>query len=379
MDEFDICVVGAGVIGLAVARQLLLDRRTRNSSLLIMESEPDIGYGISSRNSEVIHAGIYYRPDSLKSRLCVRGKELLYEYCRQQSIPHRRLGKLIVAQDGEEPALHSLWRRAINNGVTDLLPLNRQQLRRQAPYLSGAAALLSPSSGIIDSHALMHSLLAEAQLLGALYVANTSTVSLEYESDSIKVTTADRCETRPQVYSFRCRRFINCAGLKAQAVAASIQGLEGLEIPRLHLCKGDYFSYSGKHPFTRLVYPLPETDVRGLGIHATLDMGGQLRFGPDTEYVDEENFTIDSHKAAQFAAAIARYFPDIDSERLLPDYAGIRPKLVGPGQAQSDFEVQFYPELGQANLIQLFGIESPGLTASLALAEHVTEGLAKLD
>lgn len=379
MDEFEVCIAGAGVVGLAIARQLVCFSRP-GASVLLLDQASGFGQQVSSRNSEVIHAGIYYPADSLKTALCVQGKEALYHYCQKREIAHRRLGKLIVAQDGELERLAALQEQAGANGVEDLVWLEQAQLRQLEPAVSGAAALLSPSTGIIDSHAYMQSLLQDAQLGGALFVPQTLISRAEYRGDSIRIDTR-HCD-QGEHYSFRCRALINCAGLGAQNLAESIEGLADREdapappIPRLHLCKGDYFTYSGINPFRHLIYPLPDRQTRGLGIHATLDLGNQLRFGPDAEYVDAENYAVDAGKAEGFAAAIARYFPDIEADRLQPGYAGIRPKLAGPDDPPADFVVQCRPQATAGNLIQLFGIESPGLTASLALAEHVAARLS---
>lgn len=372
MDQFDTCIAGAGVIGLAIARHLTCAAPSRQGAIVLLDAEREIGQHISSRNSEVIHAGIYYPRDSLKAQLCVRGKALLYDYCRSHDIPHRRLGKLIVAQEGETEQLESLRQQALSNGVDDLRLLDGRKLALRAPAIRAAAALLSPSTGIIDSHSYMRSLLAEAQRAGLLYAGGTHVERVVYRRDDIEVHT--RAQGDP--FAFRCRRFINCAGLQAQALAARIEGSDQAAVPPLYLCKGDYFSYSGAAPFSQLVYPLPDRNTRGLGIHCTLDLGGQIRFGPDSEYVERLDYDVDADKRQVFARAIARYFPDIDADKLHPAYSGIRPKLVGPESPPADFVIQCTPEPGAADLVQLFGIESPGLTASLAIAEYVGERLA---
>ncbi|MEX2469820.1 MAG: NAD(P)/FAD-dependent oxidoreductase, partial [Pseudohongiellaceae bacterium] len=362
--------------GLAIARHLACAAPSRRGAIVLLDAERDIGQHISSRNSEVIHAGIYYPRDSLKARLCVRGKALLYDYCRRHEIPHRRLGKLIVAQEGETQQLERLRQQALANGVDDLSLLDGRELATRAPAIRAAAALLSPSTGIIDSHSYMRCLLTEAQQAGLLYAGGTHVERVVYRRDDIEVHTRTPGDPAGAAFAFRCRRFINCAGLQAQALAARIEDSDQAAVPPLYLCKGDYFSYSGAAPFSQLVYPLPDSNTRGLGIHSTLDLGGQIRFGPDSEYVERLDYDVDADKRQVFARAIARYFPGIDADKLHPAYAGIRPKLVGPDSPPADFVIQCTPASGGADLVQLFGIESPGLTASLAIAEYVGENLA---
>ena len=377
MDQFDTCIVGAGVIGLAIARYLAVESSPQAGAVVLLDAERDIGVHISSRNSEVSHAGIYYPRDSLKARLCVRGKALLYDYCHRHDIPHRRLGKLIVAQEDETSGLERLQRQALENGVDDLQLLDGRDLANLEPALRASAALHSPSTGILDSHEYMRRLLAEAMAAGVLHAGGTRIDRILYERENIEVHTRSMTGGDDETFRFGCRRLINCAGLQAQALAGLIEGIDHASVPALYPCKGDYFSYSGASPFSRLVYPLPERHTRGLGIHATLDLGGQLRFGPDAEYVETIDYDVNADKRASFARAIGRYYPAIEVDRLHPAYAGIRPKLAGPGSPPADFVIQCTPEAGAADLVQLFGIESPGLTASLAIAEYVAAQMGR--
>lgn len=384
-ERFEICVVGAGVIGLAVARQLATSGKIAADKILVLEQEASFGQHTSSRNSEVIHAGLYYPDNSLKARLCVRGKQLLYEYCAQHDIPHRKTGKLVVAQDAEIAALETLQQQAMRNGVSDTEIIDAAALQQMEPQVTGSAALFSPSSGIIDSHAYMQSLLNEVESSGALFVRKTRIEKACSANNGFRVTTQTLQGQQSDSYDIECRVLINCAGLDAMNVAERIECDFKREAPRLYLCKGDYFHYNLGNPFTHLVYPLPEKNTRGLGIHATLDMGGQCRFGPDSQYVDAINYDVSAAKATQYAEAIKRYFPAIDAAQLQPSYAGIRPKLSAVGEPAQDFVIQFSQDCAadehsgtmrtDAELVQLFGIESPGLTASLAIGELITTRL----
>lgn len=364
MDQSDICIVGAGVVGLAIARQLAESRRFSGRHIVLLEQHEAYGQETSSRNSEVIHAGLYYPTDSLKTRLCIRGRELLYDYCQRYRVPHRRLGKLIVAAASEASALAALAGQADANGQ-QLQWLTASQLKSLEPAITAEYALLSPETGIIDSHVLMSSLLHQAGNAGVDFVPNTQVTEVEPDSNGFVIHTVNN----RQKYRFHCRLLINSAGLQAQALAGRIEGADQSLIPALHPCKGNYYSYRGKSPFSRLVYPLP--DRHALGIHATLDMAGQLRFGPDAQYVQTHDYEVDQGLAGIFAEAIRSYFPQLQADRLLPDYVGIRPKLQAPDADFSDFHISDGRQQGMPGLIQLFGIESPGLTAALALAEHV--------
>ncbi|MCJ8168383.1 NAD(P)/FAD-dependent oxidoreductase [Atopomonas sediminilitoris] len=371
MHTVDTFIIGAGALGLACAAKLAQPAR----SLLIAEQATHIGAHTSSRNSEVIHAGLYYPPDSLKAQACIEGRERLYHWCAAHHVPFQRIGKLLVAVDqAEHAALARLHHNAERSGVHDLEPLNQAQLHSLEPALKGAAALLSPSTGIIDSHAYLQSLLAAAQRSGADLALATVVEALHHDGQYWHI----HGHSSGEPFSLCAERVINAAGLWASNVATRIEGLSAEHIPSQHNCRGHYFSYSGRSPFSRLIYPMPEANSAGLGIHATLDLGGQLRFGPDVDWHvapsslgSEPDYRFDEQRRAAFAQAIRRYFPTLDSQRLQPAYCGIRPKLSGPEQAAADFFVQGPREHGLPALVNLYGIESPGLTASLALAERV--------
>jgi len=377
-ERVDIAIVGAGVIGLAIARELGRHPVYGKRSILLLDQERGFGQHTSSRNSEVIHAGIYYPGDSLKARLCVRGKALLYDYCQRYDIAHRACGKLIVAQSGEEAELTVLQQKAEANGVMDLEQLDQRQLATLEPDVRASAALLSPSTGILDSHHFMQSLLHNAEQCGVQFAPLTTVTKLHRRGDEIEVSTqsSDGRESRP--FSFRCGSLINCAGLWASNVAAMLDPEDSNDEnfpPVTHWCKGDYFSYQGPARFQRLIYPLPEPGTRGLGVHATLDLANQIRFGPDSNFQSTLDYEVDADKAAHFAAEISRYLPTIDAGQLQPSYAGIRPKLAGPGQPAADFVIVGANGTRSDSVLHLLGIESPGLTASLALAEEVCERL----
>ena len=361
IDHFDCCVVGAGVVGLACARALAM----RGYSTIVLEKSNSFGSGISSRSSEVIHAGIYYPTDSLKARLCVEGKQLLYEYCQRKAIPHRRLGKLIVATNDEQiEQLSVLASKANANGVSDLEWVDPTRLKNMEPLVRAKQALLSPSTGIIDSHILMSRLAQDLEAEQGLLSLNTEFMAATQCAEGFRVEVCSVGET----YRFHCDYLVNAAGLGAPNVASRIDGCPPDDIPDLYLCRGCYFSMSGPAPFRHLIYPVPEPNNSGLGIHATLDLAGQVRFGPDVEYVDQEDYSIPQRKAFEFTSAIQRYFPSLDPQRLVPAYAGIRPKLQGPGREACDFEIRYCG----SGLINLFGFESPGLTASLAIGATVS-------
>lgn len=354
----DTLVVGAGVIGLAIARELA----QRGIEVVVLEAATGPGTGISSRNSEVIHAGLYYPPGSKKATTCVRGRERLYAYCRERGIAHRQLGKLIVAtEENEIHHLHRIQTTATANGVRGLVWLDEAQLRRDHPDLRAIAALYSPRTGIIDSHGLMRALLGDAEDAGALVAWQSPLERTDQITGGWLVhVDGDRVPVR---------RLINAAGLGAWAIARSIHGDTADWIPPQYLAKGNYFALRGKAPFDTLVYPVPSD--AGLGIHLTLDLAGQCRFGPDVEWVDDENYDVDPKRATAFEAAIRRYWPGLPSAHLVPDYAGIRPKIRGPGESAGDFAVLGWQTHGVFGLVHLLGIESPGLTAALALAEDV--------
>lgn len=363
MMDCDVIVIGAGVVGLAVAQHLAGQGR----QVMVLEQEGWPGQHASSRNSEVIHAGIYYAPGSLKARLCREGRDLLYAWCAERGVPHRAIGKLLVAvEPAEIAALDALAANARANGV-ELQRLDADQVHALEPEVRAVAGLFSPLTGIVDSHALMQSFEAALQRGGGSLICGARVSLIEPEAGGLRV----RGESAGESYELRCRWVINCAGLFAQQVAAQVAGLDQASVPPLYPCKGSYFAYSGASPFSHLVYPMPEVNTSGLGVHATLDMGGQLRFGPDVRYQDDFDYQVDAGQHDRFAAAIGRYWPGCDPERLVPGYAGIRAKLSGSGQPAADFVMQGAAEHGISGLINLFGIESPGLTSSLALAREV--------
>ncbi|TIN79365.1 NAD(P)/FAD-dependent oxidoreductase [Mesorhizobium sp.] len=369
MDHVDCIVAGAGVIGLAIAREMA----RRGMDTLILEAENAIGTGTSSRNSEVIHAGIYYPAGSLKARLCVAGRERLYRYCQERAVPHARCGKLIVATDAEqEPMLASILANAAACGAGDLTPLTAAEARRLEPKLRGTAALLSPATGIIDSHALMLALLGDAEEHGAALSLNTRIASGAIEGGRIVLDTID--STSGERFKIATARFVNAAGLGATALAGSLDGLDRQFVPELRYAKGNYFSVAGLAPFSRLVYPVPEPG--GLGVHLTLDLDGVARFGPDVEWTDQLDYRVDPIRGERFYDEIRKYWPDLADGSLRPAYSGIRPKLSGPGEANADFVIQDAAVHGVEGLVNLFGIESPGLTSSLAIADHVAQRLA---
>ena len=357
----EVVIIGAGVVGLACARALA----RADYGVIVLEQHSAFGTETSSRNSEVIHAGIYYRPGSLKSKLCVSGRELLYQFCENYGVSYRQCGKLIVSTTREqEDRLHMLRQQASDNGVNNLEILSGHEATALEPELSCTAALLSPSTGIIDSHGFMLALLGDAEQHGAQLVCRTPVDRVVIDNSGFDVLAGGMY---PSV--IRTRYLINAAGLGALQVAAAIEGLSPDHLPQLFTAKGSYFSVSGKAPFSRLIYPTPEAG--GLGVHFTLDLVGQGRFGPDVEWVDKIDYSVDVGRRAQFHSAIKQYWPAIKESMLTPAYAGIRPKLVGSGNGYADFLVQDSADHGVNGLINLFGIESPGLTAALALGEDL--------
>ena len=352
-------MVGAGVVGLAVARALAVSGR----EVVILEAEDAIGTHTSSRNSEVIHAGIYYPKDSLKAGSCVAGRKLLYEYCATRGVPHRRCGKLIVASDDSQMnELKNIQQKARINGVTDIEFLSKEQTLACEPELRCVAALHSPSTGIIDSHALMLAYLGDAEARGAMLALKSNFQKAKVAEDGFEVHVAGSDPIKTQV-------LVNSAGLRAPSVAKSMEGYRAELAPRELYAKGNYYSLARRAPFSRLIYPVPEPG--GLGVHVTLDLAGQARFGPDVEWVERIGYEVDPKRAERFYAAIRRYWPGLPDGSLLPGYSGIRPKTAGPGEPAPDFQIQGPREHGVPGLVHLFGIESPGLTASLALADMV--------
>lgn len=374
MDSVDCVIAGAGVIGLAVARELAL----RGLDVVIVEREASFGTQTSARNSEVIHAGLYYPQDSLKARLCAEGRDRLYDFLTARSLPFRRCGKLIVATDpAQEATLQAIRTGAAANDVA-LQPLTQRQVQAMEPNLSCTAALHSPLTGIFDSHAYMSALLADAQSAGAMLATNTTLERGEVTGSGFVLHLTDR--QSGEASPIACRRFVNAAGHGAAGIAARLEGLPPDTIPKVTLAKGSYFACAGRAAFARLVYPVPE--LGGLGIHLTLDLQGQMRFGPDVDWLDatdQPDLTVDPAKADRFAAEISRYWPGLPKGALVPAFAGLRPKLSGPGEPAADFRIDTAHHHGIAGLVQLFGIESPGLTASLALARVVGDVLTETE
>ena len=376
MDHFDVAIIGAGAIGLAIAQRLTTADFMQQRSIVTLEQEATFGQHTSSRNSEVIHAGIYYNPGSLKARLCRRGKKLIYEYCQLHNVPFKRTGKLIVAGEGDFAKLEALEQQARANGVVDLHWIDDTELRNLEPAIQAHSALFSASSGIIDSHAYMQRLLQQAEANGALFSPRSRILEIGRKGDRFLLDCeiiASGAPIQKDIYRFSASHIVNCAGLNATEIASRTEGISPASIPQIHLCKGDYFTYRRKSPFNHLIYPVPDANNTGLGIHATLDLAGQLKFGPDVQYVESARFDVNPDKARDYALTIANYFPTITTDDLSPGYAGIRPKLSGPGEAEADFMIQGSSHHQVPGLVQLFGIESPGLTASLAIAEEVVE------
>lgn len=361
MEHVGAVVIGAGVVGLAIARALA----NAGHAPLILEGEPHFGTWTSSRNSEVIHAGIYYPDGSLKSQLCVAGKAQLYAFCEARGVPYRRCGKLIFARCSEQSgALDTIQANAVSAGVNDLLRLDAAEVIRREPALRCSEALYSPSTGIIDSHAYMLALLGEAEAGDALLVKNTQVSRVERRGECWHVHIKD-----VDGPALSTPIIVNAAGLNAQAVAAEIDGLDPECVPRLHLARGVYFSYAGRAPFQHLIYPVPEAG--GLGTHLTIDMAGSARFGPDVEWIDEIDYSVEPGLYSKFLEAAQAIWPELDPLRLQPGYAGIRPKLSGRGEPAADFRISGPDEHRLPGLVNLFGIESPGLTASMAIADLV--------
>jgi L-2-hydroxyglutarate oxidase LhgO len=364
MDRVECVVIGAGVVGLAVARALAQGGR----EVVILEAEDAIGTHTSSRNSEVIHAGIYDPKGSLKARACVEGRHRLYEYCESHGVPYRRCGKLIVAADAAQiPELEGIRRKAHENGVTDVVEIPAAEAKRMEPALQCVAALHSPSTGIIDSHALMLAYLGDAEAAGAMLGLQSPLTEIRISDAGFELHSG---ETR-----IRSQLLVNSAGFRAPSVARRMGGFPADRVPPEYYAKGNYYSLAGRPPFARLVYPVPEPG--GLGVHVTLDLAGQARFGPDVEWLERfdprTDYAVDPRRAERFYAAIRRYWPGLPDGALSPGYAGLRPKISGPKAPAADFLLQGPAEHGVPGLVNLFGIESPGLTASLALADHVAK------
>jgi len=365
MERVDCVVIGAGVVGLAVARQLALAGR----EVIVLEAEGQIGTETSSRNSEVIHAGIYYPTGSLKAQSCVAGKHRLYAYCAERGLPHARCGKLIVATSEEqERTLEQIRAKAAANGVDDLQWLEPEAVRELEPEVHCTAALLSPSTGIIDSHSLMVAFQGDAEDGGTMLAFHAPVERGRIGEDGIELQVGGE-----GAMALKARIVVNSAGLHAPALAGRLEGLRPELVPPAYFCKGNYYILSGARPFRHLVYPVPEE--AGLGIHVTIDLGGQVRFGPDVEWLDAIDYDVDPRRADVFYDAVRRYYPNLEDGAIEPGYAGIRPKISPKGTQAADFVVQGPREHGVSGLVNLFAIESPGLTASLALAEEVERSL----
>lgn len=366
MADIDAVIIGAGVIGLAIGRALA----RAGHAVIVLEKEGEFGSATSSRNSEVIHAGLYYPKGSLKARLCVEGRKQLYHYCESHGVAHRRCGKLIVATaDNEIPLIEDLQRRGLDNGCEALDLISASEAQRLEPALACKAALSSPMTGIIDSHGYMLALLGDMEDAGGslAYRAPFLRAVVEDEGFSVFVGGDEPVE-------LTCRMLINSGGLLAPSIAGAIEGLAAAHIPQAYYAKGSYFSLKGRSPFSRLVYPAPHS--HGLGVHLTLDIAGQARFGPDIEWIDRIDYAVDPNRSAGFDEAIRRYWPGLPDNALQPAYSGIRPKISGPSEPAMDFRIDGPERHGVAGLVNLFGIESPGLTASLAIADEVVSRLA---
>jgi L-2-hydroxyglutarate oxidase LhgO len=363
METIDCAVIGAGVVGLAIARRLALAGR----EVVVLEAESSIGNHTSSRNSEVIHAGIYYPTGSLRARMCVAGKQALYRYCPEHGVAHRRITKAIVATAEDEiPTLHKYKEQAERNGVLDLQWLSRDQMAAMEPNVVAVAGLLSPSTGIIDSHGLMLAYQGDAEARGASIVFQSPVLGGEVHDDGtvLRVGGSDPMALKAGIV-------VNAAGLTAPAVSRSIRGVPERSIPPQHYCKGHYYVLTGKAPFERLIYPVGS----GLwhGVHVTLDLGGQVKFGPDLHWQDGIDYSFDTSRESAFYEAIRHYYPGLKDGALQPGYTGIRPKITAKGEPAADFMIQGPRDHGVGGMVNLYGIESPGLTSSLAIGDHVAE------
>jgi L-2-hydroxyglutarate oxidase LhgO len=358
----DCVVIGGGVVGLAVAREMAMAGR----DVVVLEAEPLTGSITSSRNSEVIHAGLYYPTGSLKAELCVAGKQKLYDYCRERYIPHKRCGKLVVASNEAEVAyLEKLLKQAEANGVDDCRLIDGAELAHLEPQIAGFAALVSPSTGIVDSHRLMEAYIADVEAYGGSIVLNSPVLGGELLTDTVRLSIGGR-----DPVEIEAKLVVNAAGLSAWTISEGMIGLDRKTVPQRHYAKGCYFSLAGRAPAGRLIYPVPEPG--GLGVHLTLDLAGQARFGPDVEWVETIDYDVDPHRAGKFYGAIRRYWPDLPDGALQPAYAGMRPKVAGPnGGGGGDFVIQGPEMTGHPAYAALYGIESPGLTSSMAIAERV--------
>lgn len=366
IERIGAVVIGAGAVGLACARELA----SRGVETIIVERHETFGRETSSRNSEVIHAGLYYPAGTFKARFCVAGNRALYAYCAERGIAHQRCGKLVVATNETQLAyLATLQRQAQDNGVNDTRLLSADEARRMEPQLTCIAALHSPSTGIVDSHALMLSLLGDAEARGAVFSPNSTVTSIQAQGEAIRLTIDCGGETM----LLDAERVINAAGLSSVALARTFSGYPPALLPTAYLAKGNYYALAGRSPFSRLIYPVPEAG--GLGVHLTLDLGGQARFGPDVEWIEAVDYGVAPRRADRFYAEVRKYWPGLPDDSLQPAYSGIRPKISGPGEANADFVIQGPEDHGVSGLVNLFGIESPGLTACLAISAHACRAL----
>jgi len=365
-EHVDCVVIGAGVVGLACARALAL----RGRDVIVLEQAEAIGTGTSSRHSEVIHAGIYYPPGSLKARMCVAGRRMMYRYMDERGIPHSRLGKLIVAtSDDQVPALERLRATAARNGVTNLEMLSAGEARGREPELACVAALWSPSTGVADSHSYMLGLQGDAEDRGAVVAFHAPVECGRLSDDGVTLEVGG-----DGAIALQARLVVNSAGLYAQDLARRLEGFPEEQVPPSYYCKGNYYSLSGcRAPFSSLIYPAPEQ--AGLGVHLTLDLAGQARFGPDVEWIERIDYDVDPGRSDGFYAAVRKYWPGLPDGALQPGYAGIRPKVQAPGEPAADYVIQGPGDHGVPGLVNLFAIESPGMTSSLAIAEHVADML----
>jgi L-2-hydroxyglutarate oxidase LhgO len=383
MDQVDTVVVGAGVVGLAVARAIALTGR----EVIVIEKEKAIGQGVSSRNSEVVHGGLYYPSGSLKAQLCVRGKDMLYAYCAERGLPILQCGKLIVAtSESQLPKLALIEAQAVANGVT-VRRLNREQARALEPELECIEALHSPTTGIVSSHDLMTSLQGDLENAGGMVALATEVKSIDFSEQKSQIAGvlyaggAPEKEADDQRIEIGFRQLINAAGLSAPQLARRMQGLDARYVPQAHYAKGNYYALSGKAPFKHLIYPVPE--AAGLGVHLTLDLGGQAKFGPDVQWLDgiqhpdDIDYSVDPRRADAFYAEVRKYWPLLRDGQLTPSYSGVRPKITAPHEAAADFMLQGEAVHGIKGLVNLFGIESPGLTSSMAIGEYVAQMLRK--
>ncbi len=365
-EQIDCAVIGAGVVGLAVARRMALDGR----EVVILEAEEAFGTHTSARNSEVIHAGIYYASGSMKARLCVSGKKALYRYCAEHDVMHSNTGKVVVAcEEAQLPAMHQYMEQGRTNGVDDLRLLSGTELAELEPNVCAATGFFSPSTGVIDSHGLMLAYLGDAEDRGAALALASPVISGSAGTDGIRLEVGGA-----EAMRVHCRTVINCAGLRAPETARSIAGVPAQTIPPAYYAIGHYYTLSGKSPFNHLVYPVTRADW--LGVHVTIDLGGQVKFGPDFDWIDGIDYRFDERREPLFYEAIRRYYPGLQDGMLQPGYTGIRPRITGPGEPAQDFTFSGPREHGIPELVNLYGIESPGLTSSLAIADHVAEMLS---